>query len=121
MRSFRTPTVLRGFLLAATTLFPILFAPYFAHAAHESDGPVWPAYVLSVGMAVANAVLVNIQKALEDPFDGDTADDIELDALRADLGVLGADARRRLARPRPCPRAATRRGHDQTARMCVPV
>ena len=78
VRSFRTPTVLRGFLLAATTLFPILFAPYFAHAAHESDGPVWPAYVLSVGMAVANAVLVNIQKALEDPFDGDTADDIEL-------------------------------------------
>ena len=33
---------------------------------------------LSVFFSVSNCVLVNIQDALEDPFDGDTADDISL-------------------------------------------
>ena len=37
MRSFRTPAVLRGFLLATTTIFPVLFAPYFAQEADAQD------------------------------------------------------------------------------------
>ena len=38
MRSFRTPLVLRGFLAAATNLFPIIFAPSFAYEAAAHDG-----------------------------------------------------------------------------------
>ena len=160
MRSFRTPLVLRGFLAAATNLFPIIFAPSFAYeaAAHDGAGAItaytrasgpteWPlaaapaaarlaapralaggqgllvgsrascasgpgawslgpstaepcagrpalappivtpeprprpdlaTHRLSVFFSVSNCVLVNIQDALEDPFDGDTADDISL-------------------------------------------
>jgi len=79
VRSFRTPLVLRGFLLAASTLFPIIFAPSFAHEAADHDGiGAISSYTLSVFFSVSNCVLVNIQEALEDPFDGDTADDISL-------------------------------------------
>ena len=79
VRSFRTPLVLRGFLLAATNLFPIIFAPSFAYEAAQHDGVgAITAYTLSVFFSVSNCVLVNIQDALEDPFDGDTADDISL-------------------------------------------
>ena len=79
VRTFRTPLVLRGFLVAAATIFPLLFAPYFAHeAAHDDTLGGLSAIVLSVFFSISNAVLVNIQAALEDPFDGDTADDISL-------------------------------------------
>ena len=57
----------------------LLFAPYFAHeAAHDDTLGGLSAIVLSVFFSISNAVLVNIQAALEDPFDGDTADDISL-------------------------------------------
>lgn len=39
---------------------------------------MWVPIFLSVLFSVANATLVNIQDALEDPFDGDTTDDIAL-------------------------------------------
>ncbi len=35
VRSFRTPASLRTFLAAASAVFPVLFAPYFAHIAAE--------------------------------------------------------------------------------------
>jgi len=73
----RTPILLRGITLTGSSFFPILFAPYFAAVATESGLP-WTAYLLSLLFAITNVALVNIQEALEDPFDGDTLDDIRL-------------------------------------------
>lgn len=78
VRTFRTPLVLRGFLISSCTIFPVLFAPYFAHEASEDHIGAVSAIGLSVFFSIANSVLVNIQEALEDPFDGDTADDISM-------------------------------------------
>ena len=77
VRSFRTPAILRGFLLSSCTVLPIIQAPNFAHELHHTD-VFWAPLALSVLFAVANATLVNIQAVMEDPFDGDTADDISL-------------------------------------------
>ena len=49
-----------------------------ALTAHDDTLGGLSAIVLSVFFSISNAVLVNIQAALEDPFDGDTADDISL-------------------------------------------
>ena len=60
--STRTPVLLRGFTVGGSTLFPILFAPYFAAIASEStNGIPWSAYLLSLLFAVANGALVAIQ------------------------------------------------------------
>ena len=74
----RTPRSLRGFTVWGSTLFPVIFAPYFAALALESDGVPWPAYLTSILFSFTISALVSIQRALEDPFDGDTVDDIEL-------------------------------------------
>ena len=74
----RTPTSLRGFTVWGSTLFPVIFAPYFAALALESDGLPWAAYLTSILFSFTISALVSIQRALEDPFDGDTIDDIEL-------------------------------------------
>jgi len=75
-----TPFLLRGFTVGGTTLFPVLFGPYFADAARGADFvDAWAAYLLSFLLAVTISSLVSIQEALEDPFDGDSRlDDIAL-------------------------------------------
>ena len=81
----RTPALLRGIIVGGSTIFPVIFAPYFASIALQSPGFPWAAYLLSLLFAVANGALVNIQEALENPFDGDTEDDIELGAYALTL------------------------------------
>ena len=74
----RTPSSLRGFTVWASTLFPVLFAPYFAALGLETEGVPWAAYLTSILFSFTTSALVSIQNVLEDPFDGDTTDDIEL-------------------------------------------
>lgn len=60
--STRTPVLLRGFTVVGSSLFPIMFAPYFAAIAADSPpGLPWSAYLLSLLFAVSNTALVNIQ------------------------------------------------------------
>jgi hypothetical protein len=60
--STRTPVLLRGFTISGSSLFPVLFAPYFAAVAADSpSGLPWSAYLLSLLFAVTNTALVNIQ------------------------------------------------------------
>jgi len=79
----RTPVLLRGFTASASIFYPLLFAPYFASMieATQTIGDsslVWIPYVQSLLLASSNGALVSIQEALEDPFDGDTVDDVQL-------------------------------------------
>lgn len=76
--STRTPSLLSGFTVLGSTALPVVFAPYFASIALGTDGVPWAAYLLSLLFAMTNGALVSIQEALEDPFDGDTTDDIRL-------------------------------------------
>lgn len=80
-----TPTTLRGFTVWASTLFPIVFAPYFAAISLEDSLP-WAAYIQSLFYAVTINALVSIQTSLEDPFDGDSPDDIDLSLWGSPVG-----------------------------------
>jgi hypothetical protein len=75
--STQTPFLLRAFTVAGASLFPVVFAPYFAATASQPDRRVWAAYLVSFLFAVTISSLVRIQEALENPFDGDR-DDIDL-------------------------------------------
>ena len=59
--STRTPFLLRGFTISGATLFPIIFAPYFAAIATEAGGFAWSAYLVSILFALSNGALVAIQ------------------------------------------------------------
>jgi len=75
-----TPYVIRGFTVGGSTLFPIIFGPYFAAIALAPESiDDWAAYLVSFLLAATIGSLVSIQEALEDPFDGDAGiDDITL-------------------------------------------
>ena len=74
----QTPVLLRAFTVGGSAVFPILFAPYFAVTAEQPDRAAWAAYLVSFLFATTISSLVRIQEALEDPFDGDAVDDIDL-------------------------------------------
>ena len=78
MNRYSTPSILRGLLNFFCFAFPVIFAPYFAFNAESASTPTWAAYLISLLLSLANVSLVNIQGALECPFDGDTEDDIDL-------------------------------------------
>ena len=80
LASTGTPYLLRGFTVGGSTLFPIIFGPYFADIALSSQGTIdkWSSYLVSFLLATTIGSLVSIQEALEDPFDGDAPlDDIQ--------------------------------------------
>ena len=60
-------------------------------AAPDDALGAWSGYALSAFTAVTNSVLVNIQAALEDPFDGDTMDDITLTLFEPTWSFWEAD------------------------------
>ena len=78
MRDYSTPAVLRGLLEFFCFAFPVIFAPYFAAGIENPDTSIWIDYLVSLLFSIANVSLVNIQGALECPFDGDTSDDIHM-------------------------------------------
>ena len=73
----RTPALLRAFTVSGSAAFPILFAPYFAAVAAQPDGAAWAPYLVSFLFATTISALVQIQEALEDPFE-EYIDDIDL-------------------------------------------
>ena len=74
---YRTPTALRAYSQVFLNAFPVLFAPYFANLSAN--------HFTALGLLVAtfySLVLVsldNIQELLEDPFDDEGVDDVDLD------------------------------------------
>ncbi len=78
IRDYRTPLALRGYWQVFLNLFPIFFAPLFAHLAVQ-----YHSLIVGYGTAVLFTLILvgldNIQEKLENPFDQDSIDDIHLD------------------------------------------
>ena len=72
-------------------------------AAAPPRAGAWSGYALSAFTAVTNSVLVNIQDALEDPFDGDTMDDITLTLFEPTWSFWEADTPMRSSQGRAAP------------------
>jgi len=77
IKNYRTPNSLRAYTKVFLNIFPIIFGPFFAHIADDSDSIVFGLVSASVYSLVLT-ILDNIQEDLEDPFDGIGSDDIRL-------------------------------------------
>lgn len=73
---YRTPASLRAHSKMFLNIFPILYAPDYAHIAQE--GGAWLGYAVAAAVAVVLAGLDNIQDGLENPFDSRGVDDVRL-------------------------------------------
>ena len=83
---YRTPVSLRAYSQIFLNIFPIIYAPYFAHLSKESAEPV--GYVVAFLYSIVLVSLDNIQEDLESPYDAVGADDVDLDVVEAYIGVL---------------------------------
>jgi len=85
VKLYQTPKSLRAYSQIFLNLFPILYAPYFAHICQVSH--VLSGYVVAFIYSVVLVTLDNIQEDLEDPFDGEGEDDVEL-SVQEDFETL---------------------------------
>lgn len=75
---YRTSDAIRTFSKLFLNILPVLFAPFYAHVAHEAGHPLF-AYGVALAFALVLVGLDNVQDGLEDPFDGIGEDDVKLD------------------------------------------
>jgi hypothetical protein len=77
VKLYQTPKSLRAYSQIFLNLFPILYAPYFAHICLESH--IYSGYAVAAIYSLVLVTLDNIQEDLEDPFDGVGEDDVKLE------------------------------------------
>lgn len=77
IRNYRTPISLRAYSQVFLNSFPLLFAPYFAHLSISQSYPLGFMVGGLYGLIVVS--LDNIQEDLENPFDQEGTDDLNLD------------------------------------------
>ena len=75
---YRTSDSMRTFSKLFLNVLPVLFAPFYAHVAHDAGHPAF-GYGVALAFALVLVGLDNVQDGLEDPFDGVGADDVKLD------------------------------------------
>lgn len=76
---YRTPGSLRAFSKVFLNIFPIIYAPMYAHIASETS-PAF-GYAVAFTFSLVLVGLDNVQDRLEDPFDGLGEDDVQLTEL----------------------------------------
>jgi len=76
---FRTPAAFRAYTWFWLTFFPLLFSPYFAFIAKSN---LWAGLYDSIVTSLMLVSLYNAVVNLEDPFDGDGMDDLNMDMVR---------------------------------------
>ncbi len=77
IKQYRTPITLRAYSRVFIYSFPILYGPYFVHAAQEYSHGL--EYFMPVIFSFILVSLDNIQEHLENPFDQIGEDDVKFD------------------------------------------
>lgn len=86
---YRTPISLRAYSQIFLNIFPILYAPYFAHLCNKSYAIV--GYCVAITYSVVLVSLDNIQEDLESPYDEVGSDDVNLDVIDEYMGALNGN------------------------------
>ena len=81
IREYRSPRSIRSFNKVLVMLLPILLCPYFVALARDQGVNHWGAYFIAVLVAGVFGALQGVQDKLDDPFDGMSEDDINLDTI----------------------------------------
>ena len=107
MRDSETPIGLRLFCFALIHISPLLLAPYWNHFCREQTATELPSqygcesgYFVGIVYVLIVITLYRVQTELENPFDGDGADDVNWDMWRAqleDLSCYGAEGPKKRA------------------------
>ena len=82
IREYRSPRTIRSFTKVFIFLMPILLSPYYVHMGIKS-GNTWSPYYIAVLTSFIFGTLQGVQDVLDDPFDGISADDINLGQVRS--------------------------------------
>ena len=81
IRDYRSPRSIRSFNKVLVLFLPIILCPYFVAMARENGAIYWGPYVIAVLVAAVFGALQGVQDKLDDPFDGMSEDDINLDTI----------------------------------------
>ncbi|XP_066916302.1 uncharacterized protein [Clytia hemisphaerica] len=81
IREYRSPRSIRSFNKVLVLLLPIILCPYFVALTRAQSGSPWGAYLIAVLVAAIYGALQGVQDKLDDPFDGMSEDDINLDTI----------------------------------------
>jgi len=85
IREYRSPRSIRSFNKVLILLLPIILCPYFVylgrHITTEMSVGRWGPYYIAVLVAAVFGALQGVQDKLDDPFDGMSEDDINLDTI----------------------------------------
>ena len=82
IREYRSPRTIRSFTKVFIFLMPILLSPYYVHMGIKSRN-TWSPYYIAVLISFIFGTLQGVQDVLDDPFDGISADDINLGQVRS--------------------------------------
>ena len=74
---YRTSDSMRAYSKVFLNVFPILFAPFYAHVAADAGNPLF-GYGVALAFALVLVGLDNVQDGLDNPFDARGADDVRL-------------------------------------------
>ena len=80
IREYRSPRSIRSFNKVFIMFLPIILAPYFVYLNIENNNK-WEPYFIAVLVAFVFSTLQGVQDKLDDPFDGMSEDDINLDTI----------------------------------------
>ena len=86
IREYRSPRSIRSFNKVFIMLFPVILAPHFIFKAREdkcdASAHSWKPYYMTIIVTVVFSILQGVQDTLDDPFDGLSEDDINLEVLQ---------------------------------------
>ena len=81
IREYRSPRSIRSFNKVLVMLLPIILCLYFVAMTRANGANHWGAYFIAVLVAGVFGSLQGVQDKLDDPFDGMSEDDINLDTI----------------------------------------
>eukprot|EP00794_Sanderia_malayensis_P000445 gene445-1086_t len=80
IREYRSPRSIRSFTKVFIFALPLLLAPYYVHLGRKVNNN-WCPYFIAVLVTFLFGALQGVQDKLDDPFDGMSEDDIDLETL----------------------------------------
>ena len=85
IREYRSPRSIRSFNKVLILFLPIILCPYFVYLGRLGKKEIsigeWGPYYIAVLVAAVFGALQGVQDKLDDPFDGMSEDDINLDTI----------------------------------------
>ncbi|XP_066914507.1 uncharacterized protein [Clytia hemisphaerica] len=83
VREYRSPRSIRSFNKVLILFLPIILSPYFVYLSRKetSNAGAWGSYYIAVLVAAVFGALQGVQDKLDDPFDGMSEDDIQLQTI----------------------------------------